>query len=306
IRAMTRGSRRGIVGAASAIAWPGRHPTWELIAYRERSRWGTPRPPIAPAAVARLEARFPELFLCRDPRTRRVLIAPHTACPIRFGLRASRPDRLVRAARGLTGEPTERWLTFRTNQGTGDHLARRPASTLSAFRSGVVVGVVARTPEARRGGHVTFELEDRSGGPLACIAFEPTKTLPRIARSLRPGDRVLVWGGRGADPTFRLEGIRVIRLAPRWAPGPNPRCPTCGGGTKSRGSGRGFRCPRDHHALPPEVRGRSSPDPAPRPGWFHPTPSARRHLAPRPVSGVGAGPGAVRWWLRRPRMDLYD
>src|SRR5690242_16177182 len=37
------GSGRGIVGAAAAVAWPADHPTFELIVYRSRARWGTKR-----------------------------------------------------------------------------------------------------------------------------------------------------------------------------------------------------------------------------------------------------------------------
>ena len=297
-----RSRRSGIVGAAAAVAWPGRHPTFELLAYRSPPRWGRPRR-IDPTAVPRLEREYPELFLCRDPATRRLLLAPHTPCPILFGLRAGRPDRLVAAARRLpAGEPWERWLLFRTNQGTGDHLVRATVAGMRPFAAGAIGGTVDSVPELLRGGHVRFWLRDRPGDRIACLAFEPTKTLPRLARLLWPGDRLLAWGGCGADPVLRLEGIRLIRTVPRLRAGPNPLCPRCGRRTKSLGAGRGFRCPGDHLRLPPESRGAVASAPPPAPGWYHPTPSARRHLAPRP-----AGPGGdpVRWWLRRPRTDLY-
>ncbi|MHB8352702.1 MAG: TiaS agmantine-binding domain-containing protein, partial [Thermoplasmata archaeon] len=266
----TEGSRQGLVGAAAALAWPGRHPTFEFLAYRSPDRWGTARR-IDPRAVERLEASFPELFLCRDARTRRILIVPHTPCPILFGLRAVRAQRLRRAARGLTDEPIGRWLIFRTNQGTGDHLARMGIGSMKPFGAAAIEGVVDSLPTTRRGGHVEFQLRDRSGGRIACLAFEPTKTLPRLAGSLRPGDRLLVWGGRGADPVLRVEGIRLLSVVPRRRAGSNPLCPFCGHRTKSLGEGRGFRCPRDRSRLPPESRPSLGGPAAPRPGWYHPT-----------------------------------
>lgn len=297
----TEGSRQGVVGAAAALAWPGRHPTFEYLAYRAADRWGTPRR-IDPAAVVRREAEYPELFLCRDPVTRRILIVPHTPCPILFGLRAVRAQRLRSAARELSDEPIERWIIYRTNQGTGDHLARMPIGAVRPFGAAAIEGVVASLPETRRGGHVQFEIRDRSGARMSCLAFEPTKTLPRVARALRPGDRLLVWGGRGEDPVLRLEGIRLRAVALRQGFGSNPLCPACGHRTKSLGAGRGFRCPVDRRRLAPEARRLLSSAPAPRIGWYHPTAGARRHLAPRPDS---PGSDPVRWWLRRPKTDLY-
>jgi tRNA(Ile2)-agmatinylcytidine synthase len=299
----TAGARRGLVGAASAVAWPGAHPTFELITYRSPARQGERRV-LDRASVRRAERRFSELFVCTDPATRRVLIAPHTPCPILYGLRATRPDRLVAAMRVLHSEPVERYVIFRTNQGSGDHLSCRAVADLPAYTAGVVRGVVATVPEVRPGGHVAFEVADASGRRLPCLAFEPTKTLPRIALRLRPGDRVRVWGGRGADPTFRLEGIEVLRGLARYAKGPNPACPRCGARMHSLGRARGFRCPVDHVRLPPEARGRGPPGERLAAGRWHPTPSARRHLHPRAPEPGRPGETTVRWFRRRPRTNI--
>ncbi|HUI38428.1 MAG TPA: DUF1743 domain-containing protein, partial [Thermoplasmata archaeon] len=201
-----RGSRRGIVGAAAALAWPARRVTWELIAYRAPSETAARRA-VDPESVREVERRHPQLFQCTDPRTRRVLISPHTACPILFGLRSTDPSVLPGAMREIRSEAVERWVVFRTNQATGDHLTDRAIGDLEPYGSGRFLGTVASLPERRRGGHVRFVLADRLGERLACLAFEPTKTLPKVAASLVPGDRVEVWGGRGRDATLRLEGI---------------------------------------------------------------------------------------------------
>lgn len=273
------GEGRGLVGASAAIAWPGRRSTWELIAYRPLRREGARRQ-VSVRSVRSAALRHPDLFLCHDPRTRRLLVTPHTPCPILYGLRGTRATSPLRARQDVTSEPVDRWVLFRTNQGTGDHLVRRLARQVAPFESGRVSGRVAEPPRTLRGGHACLRLVDGEGASLDAIAFEPTKTLPVLVQQLAPGDRVEVWGSRGADPVFKMEGLRVISVAPRWRTPVPPACPECGRATRSLGSVRGYRCPRCRRRLPPEAAARIR-EPAPIvPGTYHPTPSARRHLAP--------------------------
>ncbi len=280
------GSDRGIVGAAASLAWPGHHPTWELIAYRSPTRVGLRRS-VDADRIRALESEHPGLFLCTDPRTRRLLVAPHTACPILFGLRSTDRVGLPGLLGQVRSEPVERWMVFVTNQGTGDHLARRDLDAVGPYDSAWVRGRVRDPPVTLRGGHVQLVVEDAAGHQLSCLAFEPTKTLPAVARSLVPGDRVAIWGGRADDPTFRVEGIVLEHLRPRFAPARPPRCPSCHATTGSMGTGRGYRCRGCRRRFPPESgRGARRPPEFPT-GVYHPTPSARRHLAPR-------GPGAPR------------
>lgn len=292
-RRWTRADPRGLVGAASAVAWPGGHPTFELLAYRHGAAVGTPRE-VDPASVRRVARRFPELFQCVDDRTRRVLVAPHTACPILYGLRAARPDRLARAARAVRSEPVARWMVFASNQGTGDHLVRRRISSLEPFDAARLRATVREAPRVGPGGHVQFTVSDGSAVALPVWAFEPTKTLPSVVRRLTPGDRVELWGGRGADPAFRLEGLAVLRLAPRTEARGPPSCPVCGRATHSAGAGRGYRCRRCRQHLPPEYGQRRVAAPAGLLGLHLPTPSARRHLAPRGPPRRPAGAGGAR------------
>jgi tRNA(Ile2)-agmatinylcytidine synthase len=274
-----RGDPRGAVGAAAAIGWPGIRRTWELITYRTPGRLGSQRE-VNARSVRAAETRHPDLFLCDDPRTRRLLVAPHTPCPILFGLRGTRPEAPLAARREVRSEPVDRWVLFRTNQGTGDHLTPRRATELSDYLSAVVTGSVAGPPEVARGGHVRFEIIDRAQAPLTCVAFEPTKTLPAVARSLRPGDELRVWGSHGRERTLRLEGIEILRLAPRTGARRPPRCPTCGISASSLGRARGYRCSRCRRSWPPEAAVLPSASPEFPRGVYHPTPSARRHLAP--------------------------
>jgi tRNA(Ile2)-agmatinylcytidine synthase len=298
------GSDSGLVGAAAAVSWPGGHPTWELIAYREPGRGGARRGPSA-RSLARLERRYPELFQCRDRRTRRVLVTPHTPCPILLGLRATSPARLPAALGELDTEPVSRWVVFRSNQGTGDHLVDRPVAALAPYDSARLTGAVESPPRPMPGGHWWFRLLDRGGASaIDCVAFEPTKTLPPVVRRLVPGDRVRLWGSLGSGPPFRIEGVELVAARPRSQLGPLPKCAACQARLRSLGRLRGYRCSRCSRRYPPEIRPSVGVGVPPARGVYHPTPSARRHLAPRaPESPDGRGPG-VRL-LRRERTDLY-
>jgi tRNA(Ile2)-agmatinylcytidine synthase len=300
----TAGSGEGIVGAAAALSWRGAHPTWELIAYRGTLAKGA-RLPIPVARMERTERRFPELFQCQDARTRRILVSPHTACPILLGLRATRPDHLPEALPLVAVEPVDRWVIFESNQGTGDHLSDLALGELRPYGSARLSGEIVDRPESVRGGHWKFRLrEPQSHQEVECVAFEPTKTLPRLVRELRPGDRVRVWGGIAEEPPFRLEGIEVRRLAVRTSSAPNPRCPECGARARSLGAARGFRCIRCRRRLPLEVRGKGARENGPTLGTYHPTPSSRRHLAPRAPESPDGRSTPIRL-PRRARSDLY-
>lgn len=275
----TEGGSRGLVGAAAAVAWPARRRTFELIAYRSPDRGAEPRE-VDAASVARAARRFPSLFLCDDPRTGRLLVTPHTGCPVLFGLRARRPETLPQAARIVRSERPERWVLFRSNQATGDHLVARAIGEIAPYEPAMLEGTVAGAPERLAGGHVRFTLGAPDGRTVDCLVFEPTKTLTAPAARLREGDRVVVWGGRGFDASFRVEGLRPRHLVRRALPPERPLCRACGRRARSRGAGRGYRCEGCRRLFPPEAaRPRSAP-PGLRLVTYHPTPSARRHLHP--------------------------
>ena len=152
----TSGSERGIVGASAAIAWPEAHPTWELIAYRAPERWGRARR-VDTASVRRARSRYADLFLCDDPRTRRLLVAPHTPCPILFGLRGTRP-RAPLAARGIVRSRAGRPLgTVPDEPGK-----RRPSG--AARRAGGL-----RVPIGGRDGHGLLPSRGARGGTRAFL-----------------------------------------------------------------------------------------------------------------------------------------
>jgi len=275
----TVGSKRGLVGASAAIAWPARRATWELIAYRPDARSPYPRE-VDIRSVRAAEQGFPSLFLCTDPLTRRLLVTPHTPCPILFGLRSTRREPLRKAFATIRSEPVERWIVYRTNQATGDHIPVRASGAIGPYEPGRASGTVGTAPERLRGGHVRFSLALPNGRAIPCMVFEPSKTLSDVARELAVGDRVELWGGRGRDRTLRVEGIRILDAPDRRVGTTLPTCPDCQRRTGSLGAGRGYRCPGCRRRFPPEAALARFERPRYGPGTYHPTPSARRHLHP--------------------------
>ncbi|MFQ5552973.1 MAG: DUF1743 domain-containing protein [Thermoplasmata archaeon] len=268
---------RGLIGALAALAWRPHDRTFEVLAYRESRRWGTPRE-VAAADVADLDGRFPRTFNNYDPEVDHVAIAPRSPCPVLLGIRGERPAELPLALATLRGEPLDRWLLFETNQGTDDHLVDRRVEELRPHTSAILEGRVGDPPRTVRGGHVVFSLHD--GAEVDCVAYEPSKSFRRVVRRLRPWDQIRVSGSIRSEPVaINLERLEVVDLAVDSVKLENPRCPRCARSMKSAGRGAGYRCRRCRiRAGPEEARwvplGRGLPR-----GLYEPPVSARRHLS---------------------------
>jgi len=281
---------RGVSGALAAIGelLTGDY-TYELLAYRTPERRGLPRAVEASSVVEMDEATRPLTFNNYDPETGRILITPRGPDPVLLGVRGESPDVVLRAFKMLRiREPVERWVIFRTNQGTDAHLVRRLVGELRPHLPAIITGRVERPPKTIPGGHVIFSVSDGSG-EIDCAAYEPSGQLRRVALSLWPGDVVEVAGGVREGPdgrlTLNIERLKVIELAPKLL-AENPRCPRCGKRMKSMGRGKGFRCPkcglRDSRAQKTLVE-------APRnirPGLYLPPPRSQRHLT-KPLRRYG-------------------
>jgi len=273
---------RGLIGASAAMAWRPRDRTYEIISYRERERWGTPRY-LDDISVKEMDLRYTSTFNNFDHRTGRRAISPHTPCPVLFGVRGDDPRELMSAVFSIRSEPPARWLMFLSNQGTDDHLVRGEPDLPN--RSYDFMATVIGDPSTVAGGHVIFPVST-SKGRLECAAYEPTKDFRDIVRELRPGDRLRLFGELREEPrTLNVEKMQVISLVPVTRKMANPRCPSCGGPTKSIGSSGGYRCKR--------CRSRNQLEPlmeeVPRaisPGWYEPPVCARRHLG-KPLKRMG-------------------
>ena len=274
---------RGIIGALAAIGNTLEHDwTFELVAYRIPERWGTPRA-IDAKSVSEMNARtFPQTFDNLDPTTGEIRITPHTPCPVLYGIRGENPD-AISEAHGLVKalEPIERWIIYKTNQGTDEHLRRAEVADIKPNWSVIVDGVVCQKPRVIPGGHVIFRIEDGTG-EIDCAAYEPTRQFREVVKKFIVGDEVRAYGGVKEKPelplTINLEKLAVLRLAPVLKR-VNPTCTKCGKRMKSEGKGKGYSCKRCKTKAPPSAAkvlkvvrelGREAYEVPPR---------ARRHLA---------------------------
>jgi tRNA(Ile2)-agmatinylcytidine synthase len=243
-------SCRGIIGALAAIGETlNCDHTYELIAYRTRQNWGSKRQ-VDAASIFEMDKQLaPCTFNNVDTEKRRVIITPRGPDPILFGIRGETPE-VVKKAYGLVKplEPVERWVIFRSNQGTDAHLQRIPAlSDIKPYSSVIAEGVISQNPRIVPLRHVIFAVRDDSA-EVDCAAYEPTGDLRKIAREFIVGDRVEAYGAahkatKDKPLTINLEKINILSLASKvqWE---NPLCPNCGKRLKSMGKNQGFRCER--------------------------------------------------------------
>ncbi len=239
---------RGIIGGLAGIGEQLRADhTYEFIAYRRRENWGRPRRVDSSSVIEMSKQLGIMSFNNVDPETKRILITPRGPDPILYGIRGETPE-IVRQGHSLvvSNEPIERWVIFRTNQGTDAHLKKVfSVKDVRPYNPIVLRGEVADKPRVIAGGHIIFQLRDESG-MIDCAAYEPTGDLKCAVRMLTAGDVVEVYGGvRAASSnnplTVNLEKIRIIKLAPAFILR-NPSCLVCGKRMKSMGRGQGFEC----------------------------------------------------------------
>lgn len=267
---------RGLIGATAAIAWAPGDSTYEVICYREQVRWGTPRS-VDEASVMAMDQAFPSTFDNYDYRHRSPRIAPHSPCPILYGIRGESPADLLAARQRVVSEAVESWVLFHSNQGTDDHILRKSIRDLGTYESVAIRGRVAKPPCSIHSGHVVFAVEDETGS-IACAAYEPTKEFRAVVRELRCGDEVVVYGGMRDEPrTVNLEKLQVLLVVKVMEKEENPVCPQCGKHMKSRGRNQGFQCVVCGRAES-AARYRSVPRGV-APGWYEVPVCVRRHLS---------------------------
>lgn len=243
-------SCRGIIGALAAIGetLEGDH-TYELIAYRTPENLGTKRR-VDEASIFEMDKQtLPHTFNNVDTEKGRVIITPRGPDPILFGIRGETAA-VVKRAFGIIKplESVERWVIFRSNQGTDAHL--KPIDTLSQIEpycSIIAKGTVSQNPWIVPLRHVIFSIKDASA-EVDCAAYEPTGDLRKIARELVVGDHIEVYGAvhkatKTKPLTINLEKINILSLQPQILL-ENPMCPNCGKRLKSMGKNQGLRCER--------------------------------------------------------------
>ncbi len=241
-------SCRGIIGGLAAVGetLQGDY-TYEILAYRVPEDCGSKRNVDKASIFDMDKATAPYTFNNVDLEKKRVIITPRGPDPILFGIRGETPEIVKKAFEMVRPlEPVERWVIFRSNQGTDAHL--KWADTLNQikpYNTVIVRGIVSAYPKIVPRRHVIFSIKDETT-QVDCAAYEPTGTLRGVARELLVGDYVEVYGGvrvssQNRPLTINLEKIRLLKLAPRITYR-NPVCPKCGRRLKSMGKNQGFRC----------------------------------------------------------------
>jgi tRNA(Ile2)-agmatinylcytidine synthase len=268
---------RGIIGATAAMSWVPHDKTYEVLAYREKGRWGSQRG-INEEDVKRLDERFPSTFNNFDHDSGSMAIAPHSPCPILFGIRGDVLEDLPLAMDSVRSEAKDRWLLYLTNQGTDDHViqASNPLAPGSTYR---MRGRVYTAPRTLAGGHVLFQLSAKKM-LVDCAAYEPSKSFRAKVRSLCEGDTVEVVGELREQPrTLNLEKFELLELAVVRQKVANPRCPICDKSMQSLGKGAGFRCRRCGRKEDRSKAEFAQIERGIEPGWYEPPVCARRHLS---------------------------
>jgi len=283
---------RGIIGALAAIGEVlNEDKTYEIIVYRAKKNYGTPRM-VNKDSILWMDKKTRGLtFNNYDHTKKRILITPHGRDPILYGIRGETPQ-VVKEAHEMikVDEEVERWIIFKTNQGTDMHFKKiGNITSIRPYRSVIAKGFVSREPRTIIGGHVIFSISDESG-EIDCAAYEPTGKIRNIIRKLIEGDLVEVYGGvrpcsKKHPMTINLEKIRILDLKKKIIYR-NPTCPNCGKHMKSIGKEKGFVCKRCKFILtdPRKVAIEMPRDI--QTGLYLPTSRAHRHLT-KPLCRYG-------------------
>jgi tRNA(Ile2)-agmatinylcytidine synthase len=283
---------RGIIGAVSAVGetLTGDY-TYELIAYRTPENWGTKRRVDSESIFNMDKLLEPKVFNNVDYEKRRVIITPRGPDPILFGIRGESAD-VVKHAFELVKplEPVERWVIFRSNQGTDAHLSRVDTlGKLEPYRSVIVQGIVSQPPRVVPVRHVIFSIKDAKA-EVDCAAYEPTGDLRKVARELIVGDTVEVVGAvhkavKGKPLTINLEKISILSLNQKLIQ-QNPLCPNCGKRLKSMGKNQGLRCEKCGVKFEAFKKQESTVPRTVKPGLYVTSTRSQRHLT-KPFRRLG-------------------
>ncbi|MHA2146583.1 MAG: TiaS agmantine-binding domain-containing protein [Candidatus Thorarchaeota archaeon] len=243
-----RGNGRGLIGALASVSNTLQEDhTYEYIAYRSLEDCNDERV-VDEDSVRVMDKKMGECVFSNLDRIKdRIMIEPHGPDPVLFGVRGETSDCVIRAGRQVKSKQrVDRWMVFRSNQGTGEHLNHRvEVKNLRPYMAAVVTGKVVAKPKMIEGGHSIFSIEDDSG-KVDCAAYEPSGEFRETVMKLIQGDKICLHAGvrpasRTHGLTLNLEGLDVVELAPALEV-LNPVCPKCGKRMKSAGSGKGYKC----------------------------------------------------------------
>jgi tRNA(Ile2)-agmatinylcytidine synthase len=278
------GNGRGLIGALSAVGnvLEGDH-TYEFIAYRSMAKCGQKRG-VDPESVIEMVKRMGNrVFSNIDTLDGRILIEPHGPDPVIYGVRGETAQD-VREAADLVRcrQNIDRWMVFRSNQGTGEHLRYiMKIQDLRPYMAAIVHGFVEKRPKIIEGGHVLFGLRD-DNDRIDCAAYEPTRGFREIIKALRIGDEIRIHANvrpssRSHGRTLNVEGLETLNLT-QETQSLNPFCPHCLKRMKSAGSDKGYKCFKCGFKDKTAVKIETQVERSIKEGLYLPPLSAQRHL----------------------------
>lgn len=236
---------RGLIGATSAIGGTlEKDHTYELLAYRKPKFWGKKRQIDIESIKKMDECLFDSTFSNLDEKGK-PLLTPNGPDPVLYGIRGETPETLYHAHKMIKSfEPVDRWLIYRTNQGTDAHLTKKiNINQVVEWNPAIIQGIVIETPKTLLGGHVILKIEDKTG-KIDCAFYEPTGKLRHKVWKLMKGDEIKLSGGIkkvNDNFTINVEKLEIINLQEKQT-FRNPKCPKCQGSMESLGIEKGFRC----------------------------------------------------------------
>ncbi|MCL4325627.1 MAG: tRNA(Ile)(2)-agmatinylcytidine synthase [Candidatus Thermoplasmatota archaeon] len=274
-------NRRGLIGAAASISWRGRRKTYELITYRETDKWNLSSRSVDATSVKEVELKIRGNFNTYDLFNDRSCIAPHTKCPILYGVRATSYKPLYDVLSMISSEPVSRWLIYETNQGTDDHIINnRTIKDISPFSSSRLKVTVESPPFVGRGGDVFVKVKDASSSITAAF-YKESAPMTSVAANLIPGDELILYGSmrsKGSkEKTLNIEKMIIKSAADLYKKYENPVCPICNKHMKSAGNGEGYRCRKCRtKTMIPVIK---KVDRIVKENIYEPAASRRRHLS---------------------------
>ena len=88
---------RGLIGATASVAWSSnKDKTYELIAYREKEKWGSKRF-VDKSSTKKMDKKFHSTFDNYDYKNDHNRIVPNSPCPVLFGIRGNNEEELIDA-----------------------------------------------------------------------------------------------------------------------------------------------------------------------------------------------------------------
>jgi tRNA(Ile2)-agmatinylcytidine synthase len=282
-------NKRGLIGALAAIGGTLEYDhTFELLSYRNSENLGTVRQ-VDADSIRRMDESLKDLTYNNVDEKGKPLITPHGPDPVLCGIRGETPEAVYKAHQMIQQlEPVERWLIYRTNQGTDAHFKKEvKVSELKEFNPAIIQGKIMTGPKTIKGGHVILRLIDNTG-QVDCAFYEPTRNLRHIVWQLIEGDELKVSGGiksaKGAL-TINVEKLEILALIKSHLQ-KNPSCPICGASMESIGAGKGLRCKKCRYKDPTLRKIKIPKNRFLKEGIYLPDRNAQRHLT-KPLERYG-------------------